>query len=121
MLKNYLLVAIGGMTGSLLRYGMSQLVRSASFPSATLLVNLVGSFAIGIILGCYSTNSSQDESLRLLLATGLCGGFTTFSAFSAENWQLIQNGNYSTALLYIAATLLLGIGATAFGFILTKN
>ena len=121
MLKNYLLVAVGGMTGSILRYGMSQLVKSTSFPFATLLVNLIGSFAIGIILGCCPANSNQHDSLRLLLATGLCGGFTTFSAFSAENWQFIQNGNYSAALLYIAATLLLGIGATAIGFILTKN
>ena len=73
----------------------------------------------GLALGYFSRNFHEQK--QWIVLTGFCGGFTTFSAFSAENWQFIQNGNYSAALLYIAATLLLGIGATAIGFILTKN
>lgn len=120
MLRNYLFVALGGMVGSVLRYAASQLIRPSHFPWATLTVNVIGSLIIGLVVGYYN-RPGTDDAMRLLLATGLCGGFTTYSAFSTENVQLLQGGHYSTALSYIAATLLLGFGATAAGFILTKN
>ena len=120
MLKNYLFVALGGMAGSLIRYAASQWIRPSHFPWATLSVNILGSLVIGLVAG-YFNRPGTDDAIRLLLATGFCGGFTTYSAFSAENVQLLQGGHYSTALSYIAATLLLGFGATAAGFILTKN
>ena len=115
------MVALGGMAGSVLRYGAYLLFRGPQFPYATLLVNTVGSLLIGLILGYYNKAGEADQSMHLLLATGLCGGFTTFSAFSNENYQLLNNGHYTTALLYIAATLVLGLGATATGFLIMKN
>ncbi|ULQ57371.1 fluoride efflux transporter CrcB [Flavihumibacter rivuli] len=120
MLRNFLLVGLGGMTGSVLRYAFSLLFKGSTFPIATFTVNLAGSFAIGLVMAYFSRNSGTDQSLRLLLATGLCGGFTTFSTFSLENLQLLKDGQYSTALLYIAASLVVGIAATAFGFFFTK-
>lgn len=120
MLRNFLLVGLGGMTGSMLRYAVSLLFKGSGFPIATLVVNLAGSFAIGLVMAYFSRNNAADQNLRLLLATGLCGGFTTFSTFSLENLQLLKDGQYSTALLYIAASLVVGMAATAFGFFFTK-
>jgi fluoride exporter len=120
MIKQLLLVGLGGMLGSMFRYAATLFIRSPNLPLATLTVNITGSFLIGLILGTALKNVSFDHNWRLFLATGLCGGFTTFSAFTAEGIQLLQQQRYSVFLLYFAVSILTGLGATWLGFALTR-
>ncbi|MFT3981814.1 MAG: fluoride efflux transporter CrcB [Ferruginibacter sp.] len=115
MLKNILLVALGGSAGSVLRYLCNIAVKNHPFPYATLAINIIGSFLIGIILAWASRNE-DTEAMRLLFATGICGGFTTFSAFSYENIMLIQAGKLNLALLYILLSVTAGIAAAWLGY-----
>jgi CrcB protein len=116
MFKNFLLVGIGGAIGSVLRYLFSQMIKSGPFPLATFTVNIIGSFLIGIFIALSIKQSEFNSSWKIFLATGICGGFTTFSSFSIENLQLIQQGKWMTSLLYIAGSILLGVIATAIGY-----
>lgn len=104
---NYILIAIGSATGGLLRALISQkLPPIHSFPIATFLVNILGTFLIGLLAGhLLHTNSP----LRPLLITGFCGGFTTFSTFSKESYDLIQSGHTPLAILYITSSILSAI------------
>lgn len=111
MLRSILLVAAGGAAGSVLRFLAGLWIGkydSAPYPWATLLVNITGSLAIGLLLGYFSRHPDQDN-LRLLLITGLCGGFTTFSAFTAENITLLQQGHWNLAMSYIFLSLVAGM------------
>ncbi len=106
-----LLVAAGGAVGSVPRYAVAVLAAAhlgAGFPWGTLAVNLLGSAAIGALVG----HGLRDE-LRLLLVTGLLGGFTTFSAFSLEAGLLAERDGWWAAALYVGASLALGLGAFA--------
>jgi CrcB protein len=116
---NFLLIAIGGAVGSLLRYGCSRLWNSPLFPYGTIAVNLIGSFLIGALLAYFS--SEADEGKRFLLVTGFCGGFTTFSAFSLEALQLLQQSKFATFFIYTFATIFLGLIATYAGFKLIQS
>ena len=116
MIKNILLIGLGGGIGSMCRYWASLLLMNKSFPVATLLINISGSFIIGLVAAYALKNEWFAANWKLFLATGICGGFTTFSAFSLENLQLLQQGKYLWALLYIAASIVLGLMATFFGF-----
>jgi len=116
MLKNLLLVGLGGSIGSMARYAVSLLIRSKSFPYATLSVNVIGSFIIGVVFAMSIKEAGLSNNWRLFLATGICGGFTTFSAFSLENMELLQNGKIGMALSYIIFSILLGIIATFLGY-----
>lgn len=116
MIKNILLVGAGGFIGSILRYSVWLATKPTGFPLNTLLVNIAGSFFIGLLMGMGLRNEQLGAQWKLFLATGICGGFTTFSAFSLENMGLLQQGRYAAALLYISASILLGIGATFLGF-----
>ena len=120
LLKNILLVAAGGMTGSVLRYLVSTLVKHESFPSATLIVNLTGSLLIGLIMG-YLAQKHHLGDWRLFLATGICGGFTTFSAFSWESIQLREQQRFGTFISYSVLTLIGGFTATFLGYWLMKQ
>ena len=104
MLKNFLLVGLGGAVGSMLRYAVTLLFaalqQSANW--ATVVVNVIGSFLIGILLGTLSPGS-----LQLLLTVGLCGGFTTFSTYSSQSITLMQNGHVGAGLAYIIGTVAL--------------
>jgi fluoride exporter len=120
MLKSFLLVGAGGMVGSMLRYGCYLLIRSAPFPFATLTVNIIGSFVIGLIAG-YAGRIEHPQNMQLLLATGVCGGFTTFSAFSADNVRLLNEGSIGTALGYAALSVVLGVFFTYIGYILIPS
>ena len=120
MLKNLLLVGLGGAAGSILRSLFAIWFKHSSFPLATLLVNIIGSFAIGMVIAVSLRNNSFDANWRLFLATGLCGGFTTFSAFSAETLQLIQQGRMGLFAVYAVGSVLLGLGSAWLGFNLMK-
>ena len=116
MFKNFLLIGLGGAIGSMLRYAVSVLVTVKDFPFATFIVNIVGSFIIGIILAVSIKDEAFLNNWKLFLATGICGGFTTFSAFAAENIILLQGEKYFIAILYISLSIILGIGASWLGF-----
>jgi fluoride exporter len=116
MLKNCLLVGIGGGIGAMLRYVLSSVIKNNSFPLNTLLINIVGSLAIGIVFALATKSDSFSESLKLFLATGICGGFTTFSAFSLENMQLLKEGNYAVAGFYIFTSIFFCLLAVFVGF-----
>lgn len=115
LLKNFLLVGLGGMAGSMLRYACYLLLPAGAFPFATFTVNIAGSFVIGLITGMMGRPADQ-HNLHLLLATGLCGGFTTFSAFSADGVRLATEGKTGLLLLYACASIVLGMLATYGGY-----
>jgi len=121
MIKNFLLVGLGGGVGSMLRYATGLLIGYKAFPVATLLINIAGSLLIGIVIAFCLKHSTFADNWKLFLATGVCGGFTTFSAFSMENVQLLQNGKYLESAGYITGSVLLGIMATFIGFKLVSG
>lgn len=121
--KNILLVLAGSAAGGSLRYITSLMVQSkntSQFPLGTFLINLIGCFIIGIVYAVAARNSTTGSDIRLLLATGFCGGFTTFSAFAFENLELFKSGMYLTAFLYIILSVVLGILAVVLGASLIK-
>lgn len=123
MTKALLLVGIGGATGSILRYLVSHLsskIFNYQFPVGTFLVNISGSLLIGILIGLAEKHFTTQTDFKLLFITGFCGGFTTFSAFTAENLQLIQKGQTPVAILYIASSIILGILSVYTGIYLSK-
>jgi CrcB protein len=110
-----LLVAAGGAAGSWARYFTGWLwtraigpVAASNFPWATLTVNVVGSFAMGLLVGWFARHGSHGEGWRLLLAVGVLGGFTTFSSFSLEFALLVERGTLGMAALYVGLTLVAG-------------
>lgn len=116
MLRNFLLVGLGGGIGSMLRYAVSLWPGSARFPYHTLFVNILGSFAIGLVMALGAKMVTAEHDWKLFLATGICGGFTTFSAFSMENIHLLQNGRYVTAMVYILISIAAGLTACWAGY-----
>jgi len=116
------LVGLGSFIGGSLRYLIAQIVQSkflSAFPYGTFTVNIVGCFVIGLVFGL-STKMNLSPEWRLFLATGICGGFTTFSAFSLETMQLLREGQSFFALLYVAASILFGLLAVYLGMTLLK-
>ena len=116
--KSLILLFLGGGTGSVLRYGV-QLILSGrlpfpAFPWATFAVNILGSFLIGLFYAL-SARLQLSVEVRLLLTTGLCGGFTTFSTFSNDGLLLLRQGHYGVFLLYAASSVVLGIAAALAG------
>ena len=115
-MKQLLLVFLGGGVGSALRYLVVKYVGTwNALPIGTLAVNVLGSFLIGIVLGLSLKQQFLSGNSFLLLATGLCGGFTTFSAFSLENQHLLNSGHFLAFVLYTVSSILLGILAVYLG------
>lgn len=118
MIRALLLIGIGGGAGSILRYLVSMAVwrwHQSAFPLGTFLVNIAGCFLIGILGGWLGRVHPENEQLRLLLMTGFCGGFTTFSAFANENFLLLKGGDLIVASLYVAASVSAGLLAVWLG------
>ncbi|MEJ8756073.1 fluoride efflux transporter CrcB [Pontibacter sp. H259] len=121
-MKLLLVIGAGSFIGGVGRYLLSQLIQTKSltqFPVGTLVVNILGCFLIGLVFGLFTKGTLSDE-WRLFLATGILGGFTTFSAFSLETINLLQNGQVGQAISYILASVLLGLLATFVGLWLVK-
>ena len=117
MIRNLLLVALGGAAGSVLRYLLSSL--SASFPWGTFTVNVLGSLLIGLLVGLVSKGVLSPE-MKLLLVTGFCGGFTTFSTFANESFGMMKAGDVLLTALYIGASVIIGILAVWGGMMLSN-
>jgi CrcB protein len=116
---SFLLVGAGGAIGSMLRYGISFVPINKIFPYHTFAVNIIGSFFIGILFGLLLKNNITNDTWKFL-ATGVCGGFTTFSAFSLEGFQLLQQQRYTIFLWYFLLSMVIGLAATLVGYALTK-
>lgn len=121
-MKAILAVFIGGGFGSVLRYLVNRWVSASypiSFPLATFLINSVGCFLIGFLV--ITIGKSYPLPLKLLLITGFCGGFTTFSTFAFENVELIQNQQIGLALFYIACSVVVGVLFTWLGIVVGRG
>ena len=117
MFNALVLVGLGGAAGSIARFLISYFMAkrfTSGFPWATFSVNIFGALLIGIFIGLFAKPPEQTH-LKLLLITGFCGGFTTFSTFSLENISLLQQGQYGMAALYVLASLVFGVLAVWLG------
>lgn len=119
----FLLIGIGGFLGSVVRYltasYFTKIIPSA-FPCGTFAVNIFGCLVIGIVYGMSERFSWFTPEWRLFFATGLCGGYTTFSSFAYENIQLLQNGNYLIFASYSTTSFVLCLASSYIGLIITK-
>ncbi len=116
---NFVLVFLGGGLGAAARHGVNRAALAwfgPGFPWGTMAVNVVGSLAMGLLIGALAAApGGTSQGLRLFLATGLLGGFTTFSAFSLDALTLWQRGQFALAAIYVAASVLVSLAAIATG------
>lgn len=121
MIKNLLLVFIGGGIGSSFRFIISKYLNASSLiPYGTFLVNIIGSLLLGIILGWAIKSNTLNSPINLLLGIGFCGGFTTFSTFSFENYSFLKSGDYLSFSIYFFGSMILGILAVLAGILISK-
>ncbi len=116
--KGALIVGIGGFVGSIARYLSTQFIHKyiyTAFPVGTLAVNIVGCLLIGVFMGISEKGGLMSDNLRLFLTVGFCGGFTTFSAFSNDSLNLINDSEFLYFSLYLGISIFTGIAATYFG------
>ncbi|HEY5109861.1 MAG TPA: fluoride efflux transporter CrcB [Acidimicrobiales bacterium] len=116
-------IAGGGALGTLARYGVERAVAADTlgFPWATLTVNVVGSFVLGVVITLLAGRWPDDRWLRPLVAVGFCGGFTTFSTFALEIDQRARHGHAGAAAAYLVASLVAGLGAALVGSALARG
>jgi CrcB protein len=117
-------VAIGSALGGVSRYllgGFVQRLLDTTFPAGTLLINVTGSFLLGLILRYAVETPTLTPEVRAFLTIGFCGGYTTFSTFSYETLELLRDGQWSRAGIYVAASVLLSLLGTFLGFALARE
>ena len=123
MYRIVLVVGSGGFIGSVARYLTQQVIskyNTGVYPLGTFFANILGCLCIGLVYGFSEKGNWLSSEWRFFLATGICGGYTTFSAFSYESIILLKSENYSVLFLYIVLSVSLGIAATFLGVFLTK-
>ncbi|MBE15498.1 MAG: fluoride efflux transporter CrcB [Dokdonia sp.] len=122
-MKQLVLVFIGGGAGSMARYLLAKVGNTSStgIPYGTFAANIIGSFLIGLIMGWALKQDAISTNTTLLLATGFCGGFTTFSTFAYENQLLLKSGDFVSFAIYTIASFALGIAAVFIGIWLAKT
>ena len=121
-MKQLLLVFIGGGFGSVLRYIIGKYLNSTEtgIPYGTFAANILGSLLIGLILGLAVKNNTLSQNQTLLLATGFCGGFTTFSTFAYENHVFLKAGDFTSFAIYTITSFIIGFLAVFLGLFLVK-
>ncbi|ULC58751.1 fluoride efflux transporter CrcB [Flaviramulus sp. BrNp1-15] len=121
-MKQLLLVFFGGGIGSVLRYLIGKYLNNPEngIPYGTFAANILGSLLIGVILGLAVKNDTLSQNQTLLLATGFCGGFTTFSTFAYENHIFLKSGDFTSFAIYTIASFIVGFLAVFFGMYLVK-
>src|SRR5262245_51973530 len=124
-MEKVLLVGLGGFLGSVLRYGVGgwvgRMKAGWTFPLETLLINVAGCLAIGFLAGLTEARGVFSGSARAFLFIGLLGGFTTYSTFGYETYQLLRSGEWAAAALSTSLQLVLGIGGVAVGHVLAAT
>lgn len=124
MLKNLIIVAVGGGVGSALRYLLQETLHKhiENFePYGTLVVNILGCLLLGLLAGYAEQEKLVNASMNLLLISGFCGGFTTFSTFAYQGNTLFLSSKPMQAILYIGLSVIVGLIAAYFGYKLTKG
>lgn len=120
---NYLVISAGAAIGGVLRYGLASFIQKrveSFFPYGTLIVNIIGSFALGFIMYYMDEKELLSPQMRLFLTVGLCGGFTTFSTFSYETLNLIRNSEFLLASANIIGNVLLCLIAIYLSYVVSK-
>ena len=122
-MKSFLLVFLGGGLGSGLRYLVAIVMNQYSkvLPFGTFAVNMIGCLLIGLVLGYAQKENTLTSNQTLLLATGFCGGFTTFSAFASENLELIRNGELFNFSIYAIGSVFIGMLLILIGYLLVNK
>ncbi len=124
MISTILAIASGGALGAVMRYGVNVSARTLfglDFPWATLIVNVTGSFAMGLLIALFAHFWNPSETLRVFLVTGLLGAFTTFSTFSLDVATLWERSNYIASIAYMGSSVILSIGALFAGLALVRG
>ena len=122
-MKEFIIVGIGSFFGGGLRYAVGRIVgvgTSTAFPLSTFVVNIVGCLLIGMLSTIALRQGWLTPTMRLLLVTGFCGGFTTFSTFISENMNLCLSGHQLMSLAYMSASIIVGIAAFWLGCMIIK-
>jgi CrcB protein len=112
----FIFVGLGGAAGAILRYAISLIPYKGEFPVLTLITNFLGALLIGYVVGT-AAKKGMSQNMMLFLKTGLCGGFTTFSTFSLEAYQLLQNHHYVYGVSYMILSVGLCIAGVAVGML----
>ncbi len=113
---NFIVVFLGGGFGSILRYLMSLLCKNNAFHLGTLSSNLISSVILGLLLAFYEKGQKPNDLLYLFIGMGLCGGFSTFSTFSVENFLLFKNAHYNLLILNVTLNIFLCFLGIYFGY-----
>jgi fluoride exporter len=124
MTKMFFIVGLGSFIGGGLRFLAQQFITKqfpSPFPYGTMLVNIMGCFIIGLIFALSEKADIISPGMKLFLATGFCGGFTTFSSFSLENYGLLRDGQFLYVFAYVGLSVFIGFLATYLGILLIKT